>query len=274
MEIHDRLRIITFMGYWLSCKSRFVYTHPSTVLSPLFFTSPPQFTKKTNQDIVTLRESLKVSEKAIDDLKNTLKQFMTNTQRILTIESRKSSENDIAHLIMTESQKSFFDRVKFLEDIYRYEYFLGKPYSKERHISGKIMGKLMELCILNLDDYDSERLGMYRIYRYGHQGHWNSWITHATEEDLFEYITSIYRRDTLYNLSFPFVQVTLSNRQNPIGDNYRLKVEALKKATDSWFLAYPSNIADIPGKCKTFAAGYFNRVENVLTKIHKMGLLK
>ena len=205
-----------------------------------------------------------------------------NTQRILAIESRKSSENDIAHLrsqvdgmkqLMTESQKSFFDRVKFLEDIYRYEYFLGKPYSKERHISGKIMGKLMELCIFNLDDYDSGRLGMYRIYRYGHKGQWNSWITHATEEDLFEYITSIYRRDTPYHLLFPFVEVFLSNRQSET-NNYRVKVHKLKTATDSWFLAYPSNIADIPGKCKTFAAGYFNRVENVLTKIHKMGLLK
>jgi hypothetical protein len=163
--------------------------------------------------------------------------------------------------------------VKFLEDIYRYEYILGKDYSKETHISGKIMGRLMELCILNLNDYDSGRLERYRIHRYGHQGHWNCWITHATEEDLMDYITAIYRKDTRYILTFPFVDIHIGNYDSE-KNNYRFKVAQLKKATDSWFLACPSNVVKFPGISKTFAEDYFNRIENVLTKIHKMGILK
>ena len=71
----------SFMSWVISYLVRHVLS--SGTLAPFSLTalltlyvSSPQFTEKTNpieQDIITLRESLKVSNKAIDDLKNTLK---------------------------------------------------------------------------------------------------------------------------------------------------------------------------------------------------------
>ena len=280
----------SFMSWVISYLVRHVLSLAPFSLAALLtlYVSSPQFTKKTNpieQDIITLRESLKVSNKAIDDLKNTLKHFMTSTQRILAIDSHKTSDNDIVLLksqvngmkqLIIESQKAFLtglhDRVKFLEDIYRYECILGKDYSKETHISGKIMGRLMELCIL--DDDGSSTWRRYGIYINGNgreqKMRWNSWITHATEEDLMDFITVIYRRDTRYILTFPFVGISIANYDSDT-NNYRVKMAQLKKATDSWC---PSSLAYSPGISKTFAEDYFNRIENVLTKIHKMGLLK
>lgn len=221
-----------------------------------------------------MKESLKISDKAIDDLKITMKQFMTNTQRIATIDdaSRKTSDNEIAFLkSQIFTMKSIQDRLIFVENIRRYQNVLEEKYSTETHIPGKIMTKLVEFGVIRREKYLSYLRGdTSHSSKGGNYGNWESWTTHATEEELLEVITALLRLKEKYIFYFPIVICPIYNNS----DGYIPKKRKLKETTYAWFLNFPSNVENLPGKCKTFAEGYFTRVDNVLTKLHKMGLLK
>jgi hypothetical protein len=190
---------------------------------------------------------------------------------------------------MTETQKTFLmglhDRVDFLEKLNRYQHMMikyqpiGKYYAEKNHVSGKIMAKMWELgCIYSTSGESniSEYLG-------GHTGpddDWLAWTTHATEEDLLNFITALYAMysaPTVAYLSFTFPIVRITLQVYTTGEyqqNYRKCMHNLKESKERWLTSWPSNMRNIPGKCKTFAEAYFTRVENVLTKLHEMNLLK
>ena len=152
-------------------------------------------------------------------------------------------------------------------------------YKKENHISGKIMARMWELgCITN----EGGDINISR-YLYGHPGptdDWLTWTTHATEEDLMDFITAMYSTYTAPTVSylafsFPIVRVGITiYTTGEYRQDYRKCMKQLKDHTDQWFTGWPSNMINLPGKCKTFAEAYFTRVENVLTKLHEMKLLK
>lgn len=186
----------------------------------------------------------------------------------------------------TDTQKQFLtglhDRVDFLEKVIRYQHMMikyqpiGKFYEEKNHVTGKIMARMWELgCIYSLSGDCN-----IREYLYGHQDDWLTWTTHATEEDLLDFITAMYATYTAptvayLHFTFPIVKVGITiYTTGEYNQDYRKCMNTLKKNTDQWFAGWPSNMKNLPGKCKTFAEAYFTRVENVLTKLHEMNLLK
>ena len=273
-----------------------------------FFSSLRQTTKKTSafeQDIALLKDEIKSSDTEIAmlkedilSLKSAMKHFMTNTQRVSASDStelatmkqalrnsHKTTENEIESMktrivtlkqFITESQKGFLtvlhDKVAFLEDMIRYEWILKKAYSKDTHIPGKAMARMVELCFINCDDNTE-----VWIYLRGHSGpdhDWNCWMTHASEQDLVDLIQAIWKREEYFTITFPIVGRYFNNKTPTATMTYNHQIQELKKTTEWWFLNWPNNMRNLPGKCKTFAEDYFHTVENVLTTIHKMGLLK
>lgn len=189
----------------------------------------------------------------------------------------------------TDTQKQFLtglhDRVDFLEKVIRYQHMMikyqpiGNYYEKENHVSGKIMARMWELgCIYS--PFGDFNIRAYLDGRGGNEDDWLTWTTHATEEDLLDFITAMYATYTAptvayLHFTFPIVKVTIEiYTTGEYKQDYRKGMHNLKKNTDQWFAGWPSNMKNLPGKCKTFAEAYFTRVENVLTKLHEMNLLK
>jgi len=156
---------------------------------------------------------------------------------------------------------------------------IGKFYAEKNHVSGKIMARMWELGCIYATSGDINIKG----YLGGHTGpddDWLAWTTHATEEDLLDFITAMYATysaPTVASLMFTFPIVRITLQVYTIGEyqqNYRKCMHNLKESKERWLTVWPSNMKNIPGKCKTFAEAYFTRVENVLTKLHEMNLLK
>ena len=237
----------------------------------------------------------------------TLKQFMTDFQtlsgndnlkiQIEIADIQRTTRNEIATLraqmctlkqFMTDSQKTFLsglhDRVDFLEKVIKYQHMMiqyqpnGKFYEEKNHVTGKIMARMWELgCITH---NKGNNIGEYLNGHGGPEDDWLTWTTHATEEDLLDFITAMYATYTAPTVAcliftFPIVKVTLQvYTTGEYNQDYRKCMSTLKKNTDQWFAGWPSNMKNLPGKCKTFAEAYFIRVENVLTKLHEKKLLK
>jgi hypothetical protein len=227
-----------------------------------------EFQNTSANEMTSLRNQLKTAEDEIATLRTqmaTLKQFMTETQKTFLM--------------------GLHDRVDFLEKLNRYQHMMikyqhiGKFYEEKNHVSGKIMARMWELgCIYSTSGESniSEYLG-------GHTGpddDWLAWTTHATEEDLLNFITALYAMysaPTVAYLTFTFPIVRVYLQVYTTGEykhNYRKCMHNLKESKERWLTSWPSNMRNIPGKCKTFAEAYFTRVENVLTKLHEMNLLK
>jgi len=187
----------------------------------------------------------------------------------------------------TDTQKQFLtglhDRVDFMEKVIRYQHMMikyqpiGKFYEEKNHVTGKIMARMWELGCITHEGGDIN----IRSYLNGHSGDdWLAWTTHATEEDLLDFITAMYATysaPTVASLSFTFHIVGVYLQVYTTGEyhqNYRKCMHNLKESKERWLTSWPSNIGNLPGKCKTFAEAYFTRVENVLTKLHEMNLLK
>jgi hypothetical protein len=305
MAIRQSNRVATLLGdnlfgkhlqvIFCSYVFHFSNTLPSSSLhQTLKKTSPiEQSFAVLKQAILFSDNEILIMKEDIESLKNLTKHFITNTQRISTSDSteiatlrqsQKTTDNEIVMLraqidslkqFITESQKGFLSslsgNVTFLEDMIRYEWILKQQYSKNNHIPGKVMARMVELCFINNDDG-------YWSYIRGHSGpdhDWNCWITHASEQDIINVIQAIFKREEYFNFTFPIVGRYFNNKpKRPTTMTYNHQIQELKKTTEMWFLNWPTNMRNLPGKCKTFAEGYFQRVENVLTMIHKMGLLK
>ena len=224
----------------------------------------------------------------------TLKQSMMDFQKSSANESQREImllRSQVATLkqFTTDTQKQFLtglhDRVDFLEKLNRYENMMiqyqpiGKFYDEKNHVSGKIMARMWELGCIYSTSGDCN-IGGYLGGHSGPEDDWLTWTTHATEEDLLDFITAMYATysaPTVAYLSFTFPIVKVGITIYTTGEynqDYRKGMHDLKKKTDGWFTGWPSNMKNLPGKCKTFAEAYFTRVENVLTKLHEMKLLK
>jgi hypothetical protein len=134
------------------------------------------------------------------------------------------------------------------------------------------MVKMSELYIINCSG------GSFNIDQYlfatghGENNTWNSWVTHATEEDLVYFLVFILKNRWSVNFSFPIVKVWVHPVSNHPNNNYRYQMKTFRENTESWFNLFPNNIGNLPEKRKTFAEAYFVRVENVLTKLYDMKL--
>lgn len=305
-KLWQYVKAIKFLLYWIITYlvsiyklffCSYVFHYSNTIPSSSLY----QTIKKTSpieQSFAILKQALLFSDNEIliikediESLKNLTKHFITNTQRISTRDSteiatlkqsQKTTDNEIVMLraqidslkqFITESQKGFLSslssNVAFLEDMIRYEWILKEAYCNATHIPGTVMARMVELCFINNDD-------CYRTYIRGHSGFshdWNCWITHASEQDIMNVMQAISKREEYYNFVFPIVGLYLNNKKTEATNVYSYQIQELKKKTEMWFVNWPTNMGNLPGKCKTFAEGYFQRVENVLTKIHKMGMI-
>ena len=221
----------------------------------------------------------------------TLKQSMMDFQKSSANESHREIlllRSQVATLkqFTTDTQKQFLtglhDRVDFMEKVIRYQHMMikyqpiGKFYEEKNHVTGKIMARMWELGCITHEGGDIN----IRSYLDGHGGDWLTWKTHATEEDLMDFITAMYATYSAptvayLTFTFPIVGVGITIYSTAKYDqDYRKCMSILKKNIDEWFARWPANMRNLPGKCKTFAEAYFTRVENVLTKLHEMKLLK
>lgn len=217
----------------------------------------------------------------------TLKQSLVDVQKSSANESQ-TLRSQVATLkqFTTDTQKQFLtglhDRVDFLEKVISYQHMMieyqpiGKFYEKKNHVTGKIMARMWELGCITHEGGGAENIRQY-LDGHGGEDDWLSWKTHATEEDLLDFITAMYTAPTVAYLffTFPIVKVGITiYTTGEYNQDYRKCMKQLKENTDGWFTGWPSNMKNLPGKCKTFAEAYFTRVENVLTKLHEMKLLK
>ena len=219
----------------------------------------------------------------------TLKQSMMDFQKSSANESQ-TLRSQVATLkqFTTDTQKQFLtglhDRVDFLEKVIKYQHMMikyqnnDKCYEKKNHVTGKLMARMWELGCITQEKGGAENIRQY-LNGHGGEDDWLSWKTHATEEDLMDFITAMYTAPTAPTVAyliftFPIVKVTITIYTTGEYSDYRKCMKKLKDHTDKWFAGWPSNMRNLPGKCKTFAEAYFTRVENVLTKLHEMKLLK
>jgi len=223
----------------------------------------------------------------------TLKQFMTDFQtlsgndnlkiQIEIADIQRTTRNEIATLraqmgtlkqFMTDSQKTFLsglhDRVDFLEKVIKYQHVMVERYVKEDHIPGMVMTRMLELGCIYWKGFDCN----IRDYLYARGGAWDTWTTHASEEELIIFLTAMYKSGKACNFTFPIVRVWIHTTSEHGNNSYRFSMKTLKENTNQWFAQWPSNMGNLPGKCKTFAEAYFTRVENVLTKLYEKKLLK
>jgi len=217
-------------------------------------------------EIASLKQSVTSDKK---EMTQTLKELQMTTandkKEIITL------GNQIVILKQFMSQMEFVtglhDRVDFLEKVYNYQHILHNHFQSGKILSGKILAKMWKLGCYGC--FESSNVFTNYLWR----DEWLNWTTHATEEDLMDLLTAMSADAP--NFWFPIVKVYIYFKHDDDNRyNYRNSMNEFKKNTDMWFLNWPSNMGNIPKKCKTFAEAYFTRVENVLTKLHKMNLLR
>jgi len=218
------------------------------------------FQDTSANEMTTLRNQLKIANDEIA----TLRSQMATLEMILAFQNTSANE-------MTTLR----NQLATLEMVIRYQYIVNKgsytvkkSYTVENHVPGEIMVKLWKIgCIfggssINIAEY---------LFAEGREekNKWLTWTTHATEDELINFITGIYKSESITIFYFPIVNCYIYI--NPHGkEQYRKQMELLKENTKQWFSGC------LPEKCGTFAEleAYFTRVENVLTKLHEMNLLK
>lgn len=144
----------------------------------------------------------------------------------------------------------------FLEKTFWYKNILEQPYQKDTHIPGKDMARLVELKIV---------LG--RNFNVNLFPSWSEWIANASEHELIDVTIAMMNRDDFCILIL-FKGVHVRNRQDERYDYLHL-LKQLKENADK-IIIHENHVYDF----KKFTECRVSRVENVLTKLHEMKLLK
>ena len=223
-----------------------------------------------------LKQFEKESHEQIDEVKKTLVEHRNEFMLSIANEMNEMKNQKADEMDKMKSQMNtltqFQKESQIFFEIFKYQNFIGKEYKRENHISGKIMVKMSDLYIINCIG-GSFNIDQYLFAEgYGENNTWNSWATHATEEDLLDFLVFIFKNRWSVNFTFPIVKVWVHPVANHPNNNYRYQMKIFRENTESWFNSFPSNIGNLPEKRKTFAEAYFVRVENVLTKLYDMKL--
>jgi hypothetical protein len=219
-----------------------------------------------------ITESLKSNANEMTQLKSQIKS--SDLHRVLGNEiATLRSQMTASKQFMTDLQKTLLtelhDRVDFLENMITYQCWVRLPYNKERHVSGKMMTRMVELGCIYSEGGDLN----IRNYVQGN-GDWNSWMVYASEEDLIDFITALYKTSKPHQLTFPLLTAWLHTTSEHEHNNFRFQLKKLKARIDTLLSCHTSQWGNYPEKSTIFGEAYFTRVENVLTKLHGMGLLK
>ena len=188
------------------------------------------------------------------DFQNTSANEMTSLRNQMKTADRTSA-NEIATL--RSEMNVIMEKIAFMEKIYDYEYTLQNPYEKGNHIPGKDMARLVELkVVLNK--------------------HWNinlfpgfsGWLENASEDELMDVAIAFIAGRAPCHFQL-FEGVHLACTPDIKENDYRHLMKQLKDRRDSLINNHYYSY-DI----KKFTEARALRVENVLTKLREMNLLK
>jgi hypothetical protein len=197
-------------------------------------------------------------------------------QSLADVESKIAFLREDEQRNRSKSLEQILERILFLERVPTYLAWISVPYDEKQHIPVQNLIKMMYngITIQNaLDHYL--------------QNEWMGWTTHASEKDLLQFCFSVAQMPlklcegmgTTYIKILPGISIyggiTQYGMKNGYESfySYHKRLNVFKTYRDQWLSNFPNNISNLPEKEKSFAVGYFKRVENVLNTLYEKKLL-
>lgn len=115
------------------------------------------------------------------------------------------------------------------------------------------------------------------------QQRWMGWLTHASEKDLLQFCVSVAQMPFRFGQGLEINYITIlegiqlyggiaeygGQKEHESYYSYHKKLNVLKTSRDAFLVNFPRNI-EVE---KSFAVGYFERVERVLNVLYEKKLL-
>ena len=222
------------------------------------------------------------TEERLDDVESRIvflieKERKERNQNFSDVDSKIAFLFEEEHREKNKSLEPILKRIIFLERIPKYLAWIGVGnYSKENHIPVEDLVKIMSNLIVPsnmLDHYLQEQ--------------WMGWLTHASENDLLQFCVSVAQMPqklcqgsvTTYITILKGLQLYSGISENggkkgyESHFSYHNKLSVFKTYRDQWLSNFPNNMGNLPEKEKSFAVGYFERVERVLNVLYEKKLL-
>lgn len=264
----------------------------------IFMIIREKLTKKKESVIEILKQRMDEEQKKYIHMETSLKDIGIRTEErlddvesriVFFIEKERKDRNQnftdidskIAFLLEEEqrnrnkSLEPILKRIAFLERVPKYLACIRVTYSKDNHIPVEDLVKIMVNLIAPFDD----------VLKYLQDG-WMGWLTHASEQDLFQFCYSVAQmpfrlgEGRAYIHLLPNVRIHGGIAVNGTAAgydayySYHKKLNDFKSYRDTWLLNFPNNMGNLPEKEKSFAVKYFERVERVLNNLYEKKLLQ
>ena len=193
------------------------------------------------------------------------KERKERNQNFSDVDSKIAFLFEEEHREKNKSLEPILKRIVFLERIPKYVAWIGVPYVKENHIPVEDLVKIMANLIV-----PSSVLAYYL------QERWMGWLTHASENDLLQFCVSVAQMPLRLGQGLDIYCITILQGIQLYGGiaeyagqkgyndiySYHKKMNVFKTKRDN-----------LPGMEKSFAVGYFERVERVLNVLYEKKLL-
>lgn len=200
------------------------------------------------------------------------KERKERNQNFSDVDSKIAFLFEEEHREKNKSLEPILKRIIFLERVPKYLAWIGVPYKKENHIPVEDLVKIMANLIVPLS-----------VLAHYLQERWMGWLTHASENDLLQFCVSVSQMPLMFGQGLGVNYITILPGIQLYGGiaeydgqkgyesyySYHKKLNVLKTYRDEFLVGFPGNIHVE----KSFAVGYFERVERVLNVLYEKKLL-